>query len=627
MDSSMSRMALDNLIRRELKVSDPNNPQQVAEALLNRYKDNPRAVAINREAQGVPFLLAPSAPVVPVQAATSSDTEMQQAITDVERDLQELTTNSLLKDVTPELQGWAIAVRTAIQEGAASARFALDPRQRDKTFGIRRTLGDYARIARLVGALTPTMNATYRKFAQSLDEVAAVLLVMMGEALSNVGFGGRYLLQAPYSELQVRRDAVIYALRNLVGAAQESYDQNTWPRGIDAYRQLFQYLEQQGQGDLRALLVESELVRVMDALIQRSGQGSIEGLRQLGATAQLDVERLRRMVIVGNNSVNPKAPPLAAFLEALQLFVDAFDPAGGPRLLRIARPPILFYGLYGMTASDPAEERLLKLIIERNQLADRLDCYLGCGCTADSILCQMVLDKVLYDIDRAIDLYAVGTQDKSNPEYRAVAYSYIVDVILNPDDDFGSLEPEDEWETSFVTALRACWSTPASSPNQTYLNHGYLQALIRDSLKKVRGYLYSPVVDNVGDSKLPSIPASLILSDTTKVQDLVKQELQIQEDMELRWLNLVQTMVPSCIPFNQMQWPPNSTNRTTRGSFDVMRDLIRKALKRALEKSDKLTVQFFMPNNYEDSLKDIADAVRGLASADNPITQEYDEGS
>ncbi len=357
MPNSSSRMALDNLLRRELKVSDPNDAKQIAEALLNRYKNNPRAVAINKEAEGVPFLLASGTPMPLQQAPTSSDAEMQQAINDVERDLQELTTNSILKDVTPELEGWAMAVRSAIQEGVNSARFALDPRQRDKTFGIRRTLGDYARLARLVGALTPTMSLIYRKFAQSLDEVASVLFVMMGEALSNVGFGGRYLLQAPYSELQVRRDAVIYALRNLVGATQEAYAPNEWPRGIDAYRQLFQRLEEQGQGDLRALLVEGELSRVMDALIQRSGQGSVAGLRQLGATAQLDVERLRRLVIVGKNLIYPAAPPLTAFLEALQLFVDGFEPSGGFRLLRIARPPILFYGLYGMSAFDEAEER------------------------------------------------------------------------------------------------------------------------------------------------------------------------------------------------------------------------------------------------------------------------------
>ena len=218
-DSSTHRLALDNLLRRELRVSDPSNAQEVASALLTRYQEMPRAIAINREAEGIPFLLAPSTPSPVAKAATSSGAELQQAIDDVERDLKELTTNNILKDVTPELEGWAMAIRSAIQEGANAAQFSLDPRQRDKALGIRRTLGDYARMARLIGALTPSMNTIYRKFAQSLDEVAAVFFVMMGEALANVGFsGGRYLLQVPYTELQIRRDAVIYALRNLVGA-------------------------------------------------------------------------------------------------------------------------------------------------------------------------------------------------------------------------------------------------------------------------------------------------------------------------------------------------------------------------------------------------------------------------
>jgi hypothetical protein len=249
-------MALDNILRRELRVSDPYDPIQIAQALLTRYKDTPRAQAISQEAKGLPFLQAAPMQVLVPQAATSSDTELQQGRDDVERDLHELTTNSLLKDVTPEIQGWAQAVRSAITEGITAARFALDPRQRDKAFGIRRQLGDYSRMARLVGALTPTLNLTYRKFAQSLDEVAAVILVRMGEALSNVGFnGGRFLLQAPYSELQVRRDTVIYALRNLMGSTQTAYGQEDWPRGLDAYRKLFRNLEQQGQGDLRALLL------------------------------------------------------------------------------------------------------------------------------------------------------------------------------------------------------------------------------------------------------------------------------------------------------------------------------------------------------------------------------------
>src|SRR5262245_25478939 len=318
---SPQRLALDNLIRRELRVGDPNDPQQIAQALLTRYKGDPRATAIAQEAMGLPFLQTVPAETRVMQTPTSSDAELQQAIDDVERDLRELTTNNLLKDIIPELEGWATAVRSAITEGSAAARFSLDPRQRDKTFAIRRQLGDYARMARLVGALTPTLSLTYRKFSQSLDEVAAVFMVLMGEALSNVGFsGGRFLLQVPYTELQTRRDAAIYALRNLVGATQEAYGPNDWPRGLDAYRNLYRLLENQGQGDLRALLVETELARTMDDLIQRAAHGRAEGLRALGATAKLDLQRFHRLVAVGQRSVSPESPPLTAFLETLQLF-------------------------------------------------------------------------------------------------------------------------------------------------------------------------------------------------------------------------------------------------------------------------------------------------------------------
>src|SRR5262245_24421354 len=158
---SPQRLALDNLIRRELRVGDPNDPQQVAQALLARYQGTPRATAIAQEARGLPFLQTVPVETTMAQAPTSSDSELQQAIDDVERDLRELTTNALLKDVIPELEGWAAALRSAIREGITAARFALDPRQRDKAFAIRRQLGDYARMARLVGALTPAVNMNY----------------------------------------------------------------------------------------------------------------------------------------------------------------------------------------------------------------------------------------------------------------------------------------------------------------------------------------------------------------------------------------------------------------------------------------------------------------------------------
>ncbi len=578
MTSSNRSLALDNLLRRELKISDPNDPKQVAQALLSRFKDDPRANAITQEAKGLPFLQAAASQTPMAAAPSSSDAELKQAIDDVNRDLEALLTNSLLKDVTPEIRGWAQAVRSAIQEGTTAARFALDPRQRDKAFAIRRQLGDYARVARFVGALTPTLNLVYRKFAQSLDEVAAILLVMMGEALANVGFsGGRFLLQTPYSELQVRRDAVIAALRNLAGATHAVLNPNEWPRGLDAYRSLFRLLEIQGQGDLRSLLVENELSRVMDELIQRAAHGNAEGLRALGATAKLDLQRFRRLIAVGQYSVSPESPPLVTFLEALQLFVDAFDVGGGFRLLRIARPPILFYGLYGMGGLTRADEALVELVMYRGHLAELLDCFLPYQTDNKSISCQVILDKILYDIDRAIDLYALGTDDFGEPERRAAVYAQLINQfndsrycsrkistrihdrlkqlsnLLDPKVDTTSVEFKRLEE--FVETIKEFSNSnlPSFKAVNDFIETAY-QTLPQETINyllfvKNVYRLFSDITSSISDNAVRS-KAEFIINDlpiSLKVTlNIMHQEICIQKQAELRWENLVRSMSPNC---------------------------------------------------------------------------------
>jgi hypothetical protein len=423
-----ARLALDNLIRRELKVGDPNDASQVAQALMSRYRDDPRARSMAQEAQGLPAMPLPAAPVATPQAGATS-LDLAQATADVEMDLRELTTNNLAKDIIPELEGWAQAIRSAIQQGISVAQFGTDTRSRDMAFAMRRQLGDYARVARLVGALTPPLNAAYRNLAQSLDEVSSVILVMMGEALANTGMaGGRYLLQTPFTELQVRRDVVLNALRNLMGATQEAFGPNDWSRGIDAYRQLFQKFEAQGHGELRALLVETELARSMDELIHLAGNGAPTGLRALGVTAWAQLNRFIRFVQFTIDAVTPPSPPLAAFQDALQMFIDGFEPAGGFRLLRIARPPVLFYGLYGSDEISNADRRLLQLVINRGTIAGQLDCLTRCNCDPLSVKTQIVGDMLLYDIDRAIDLYCMGDDDLGMHEFRASAYSYVIET-------------------------------------------------------------------------------------------------------------------------------------------------------------------------------------------------------
>lgn len=636
MDNSAQRMAFDNLLRRELRVNDPNDAKQIETALLARYRSTSRVLGLAREAEGLPFLQTASAQPTVVPVTTSNDLDLEQAISDIERDLTELTTNTVLKDITPELQGWASAIRSAIAEGVSAARFALDARQRDKALGVRRTLGDYARVARLVGTLTPARSINYRKLAQSLDEVSSVLLVMLGESLANGGVsGGRFLLQLPFSELQTRRDAVIAALRNLVGGTQEAYSQNDWPRGIDAYRRLLSFLDSQGQGDLRALLVENEMARLLDTLIHRAENGRAQGLRALSATAQLDLERFRRLIIIGSrlnqnaldgNGVNNDgnivfdSPPLASFLEAIGLFTDAFGAgetgaSGGYRLLRIARPPVLFYGLYGSASVDDAEQRLVQLIIYRNLLADQLDNLAQFGLPAHIARGQVLLDKILYSVDRGIDLYAVGTEDFGDPERRAAANHYLIRAFFNR--FFGS---DDSGIRGPIVALAESLTGGANNRSFVGRLNNEFSEILASIMKTLRAIQREFIPTGLRQDEMQVATSSIFefLSDPPTPQERKRledfkrsasQELYIQKDMESRWRNLVRTMAPSTILYS------------TEGNTDIFDELtlmISKAIELVLnqevstedaeEKSqaNPFTQGITLPPNYETSLERIA---------------------
>ena len=156
-NASSINLALDNMIRSQLKVSDPRNPKEIAQALLSYYRDLPQAMAITEEAQGLPLTPIPLLPAAPARP-TSSDAEFNIAKNDVEKALVDLSTNPLTADITPEMQGWGQSIREAVEETSIAARQGLDPSQRDKVIAIRRQLGEYARMARFVGAMAPGMT-------------------------------------------------------------------------------------------------------------------------------------------------------------------------------------------------------------------------------------------------------------------------------------------------------------------------------------------------------------------------------------------------------------------------------------------------------------------------------------
>jgi hypothetical protein len=603
-ERSKAAVAVDDLVRRYLRVSDPRDPEAVSKALRERYADE--RIALEQEVAGLPFFpirLPP--PTLEIEGVTGN--ELAQAKDDVERDLAALLANAALKDVRAELQGWTVGIRRIIADGTAAARFGLDPRQRDAAMAARRMLCGYARLARYVGALTPNQGPAYRQLAKSLDEVSAMLLVLLGNSIASVGQGGaRFLLQAPASELQARRDAVIYALRNLVGTTQEGYGPNDWPRGLVAYRQFIQRLEVSGHSDLRALFQENYVARALDELLQWSTSGTGDDLRALGAMAHLVLERFRRLIMLAVRLVDPESPPLASYLSAVQLFLDAFENgSSGARLLYIGRPPILFYGLYGMSGPDPATTRLIELLMERGRLADELDCYLGCGCAADDVKCQIILDKILFDVDRAIDLYALGSASTQEPEQRAAAYGVLIDRLLATDEDWLNgarmiLCPGDTSDQSWATCAPKTCVAPTSRLWQRLSN-------VRDCLwwkgesggciaatataTDTKGWELAPITQ-VGNQNV-NIPGYVcnattfaalagvvarVIADVTAIEpavpleDLVlksngdsvsgtllehrdicyrmHQELCLQQAMEQSWTSLLKTMAPSCFRFN-----------------------------------------------------------------------------
>jgi hypothetical protein len=77
----------------------------------------------------------------------------------------------------------------------------------------------------------------------------------------------------------------------------------------------------------------------MDALITGAQNGTAEGLRALGVTAQLDIGRFRRLVIVApgamalENGHFDRSPPLEAYMDEAQrvqleahLYQEHIDP-------------------------------------------------------------------------------------------------------------------------------------------------------------------------------------------------------------------------------------------------------------------------------------------------------------
>jgi hypothetical protein len=293
-------------------------------------------------------------------------------------------------------------------------------------------------------------------------------------------------------------------------------------------------------------------------------------------------------VAVGRRGISPESPALYAFLESLQLFADAFESSGGFRLVKIARPPILFYGLYGSTGFDDADRRLIDMVTRRGLLADQLDCIAGGACCMRAGQAAMaLLDKLLYDIDRAIDLYALGFTNFGQTERRAASYGFLIDAALlalprsatDPTRLDPTLDPSGQLQTGLVqiasSDLRPAIVLTDDADFGVIVNDLVTDANNALAIMGTQGLADTQGLGTSLNALLAQRTAGLVnLSSATSVyraigltatnvllpsgfdvQDdaetdgyigVMEQELCLQGEMEARWSTLVHSMVPNC---------------------------------------------------------------------------------
>jgi hypothetical protein len=425
-DRSPATAAVDNVMRRSLKISNPYDPADVAKGLLARYADE--AEKIKREQQGLPFSVMQAQPTATRQSSGTARPEMRRASDTLEVALKELTTSPDLADLQPELSGWASMIRRACTDGFASAAYAIDPGERDRAFGARRSLGEFGRLARYAAAVNACATEVYCRVAQACDLAANVILVVIGDALGEAGITrSGAILQVTAATLESRRNGVVEALRNLL-QPNAIDDQDTLPRAQQAVLEIYEALEMVGSPDLRALLDEAYLSRQLDDLIDLATGSTPDGLRALGTASAVIVQRLERFLIITEPLVTPQAPPASVFFAELRLFTQGFEASrSGYRLPYLARSPLLVSGVAAGATFDTPTQTLLDLALRRTALADAIDC-LCCSCDEHDADELVLATKVLFDVDRGIDLYGLGTDPLGGgePELRAAAYGVII---------------------------------------------------------------------------------------------------------------------------------------------------------------------------------------------------------
>ncbi|WP_043343109.1 hypothetical protein [Belnapia moabensis] len=515
--TSEAAQIADNIIRQQLRVGNPYDPVEIVNGLRRLFPEEARL--LDAESEGyAPSMAISTTPAIRPAASMATDIELDRVEIGIAHDLRALSTDHRLGDFTDEFAGIRQSVMRTLADGHSAAALALDPRNRDRLFGARRQLGEYGRLFRMIGALNPAIRSNYRRLALNLDDAGALLLVLAGETLAAQNLGGvRFLPSVAASELQIRRDNVLNGLRAIFSLSS-TISSDSFPWSMDGMRAFMQRIENSGHLDLRALLDEGTMASHLDPLVELATRNDGPGLRQLSAVADITTQKLYRLLSMGSNPGVPQAPALSHFLKALQIFLDTFKSSkAGYRLPYVGRPLIAQRGMQGAGAIDTATTTLMALVGQRATLAGYTDCFLECQCDEGSVINQIMLDKILYDVDRAVDLYIQGMDatGMGEAEWRAAAYGRLIERFLD-------LNPVPN--APFPNSLGI---PPA--PNK-----------LRKLLEDIKGDLLEGKFQNGPPIPPPAMVSAMI------------DELCLQRLTDVRLKAIVQTMSAGCVPIDSV---------------------------------------------------------------------------
>jgi hypothetical protein len=162
----------------------------------------------------------------------------------------------------------------------------------------------------------------------------------------------------------------------------------------------------------------------------------------------------------------------------------------------------------------------------------------------------ILLDKVLYDVDRSIDLYALGNTGFGLPERRASAYSYLIQQVINDLDVDNSLNDilkelsnllaplineRDDAELSDILVQLESQQINVASLSE-YLNKNLQAYTTLSAMYSARKNTLTPQ-QRAELANYRSIDLYL---------EPIHQELCMQLSLEDQWQRLLQSMAPNC---------------------------------------------------------------------------------